>query len=105
MTKLFNIFKKTLFLALFWGKKFFSKKPDCCTQLHMGSSVPRKCLDRWKDGQKDGRTDRTYFLGPFLQRWGSNNGSLIFFKLGFTPCKAEQPLRDMELQGKEAQKD
>ena len=29
----------------------------------------------------------------------------VFFKLGFTPCKAEQPLRGMELQEKEAQKD
>ena len=29
---------------------------------------------------------------------------LFFFKLGFTPCKAEQPLRGMELQEKEAQK-
>ena len=26
-------------------------------------------------------------------------------KLGFTPCKAEQPLQGMELQEKEAQKD
>ena len=26
-----------------------------------------------------------------------------FFKLGFTPCKTEQPLRGMELQEKEAQ--
>ena len=29
----------------------------------------------------------------------------LFFKLGFTPCEAEQPLRGMELQEKEAQKD
>ena len=29
----------------------------------------------------------------------------IFLKLGFTPCKAEQPLQGMELQEKEAQKD
>ena len=28
-----------------------------------------------------------------------------FFKLGFTPCKAEQPLQGMELQEKETQKD
>ena len=28
-----------------------------------------------------------------------------FLKLGFTPCKAEQPLQGMELQEKEAQKD
>ena len=30
--------------------------------------------------------------------------SNAFFKLGFTPCKPEQPLRGMELQEKEAQK-
>ena len=29
----------------------------------------------------------------------------FFFKLGFTSCKAEQPLQGMELQEKEAQKD
>ena len=29
----------------------------------------------------------------------------FFFSLGFTPCKAEQQLRGMELQEKEAQKD
>ena len=29
----------------------------------------------------------------------------FFFKLGFTPCKAQQPLQEMELQEKEAQKD
>ena len=28
-----------------------------------------------------------------------------FFQLGFTSCKAEQPLQDMELQEKGAQKD
>ena len=30
---------------------------------------------------------------------------LYFFKLEFTLCKAEQPLRDMKLQEKEAQKE
>ena len=30
--------------------------------------------------------------------------NFFFFKLGFTPCKAEQPLRGMELQEKKAQK-
>ena len=29
---------------------------------------------------------------------------LSFFKLEFTPCKTEQPLRGMELQEKEVQK-
>ena len=28
----------------------------------------------------------------------------FFFKLGFTPCKAERPLRGMELPEKKAQK-
>ena len=32
-------------------------------------------------------------------------GAIFFFKLRFTPCMAEQPLRGMELQGKDAQKD
>ena len=30
--------------------------------------------------------------------------AMFFLKLGFTPCKAEQPLQGMELQEKEAQK-
>ena len=30
---------------------------------------------------------------------------MTFFLLGFTPCKAEQPLRGMKLLEKEAQKD
>ena len=30
---------------------------------------------------------------------------IVFFNLWFTPCKAEQPLRGMELQEKEAQKE
>ena len=29
----------------------------------------------------------------------------FFFKLGFTPCKVEQPLQGIELQEKETQKD
>ena len=35
----------------------------------------------------------------------SQEGEFLFFKLGFTPCKAEQPLQSMELQEKEARKD
>ena len=31
--------------------------------------------------------------------------SSIFLKLGFSPCKTDQPLQGIELQGKEAQKD
>ena len=30
---------------------------------------------------------------------------LFFIQLGFTPCKAKQPLQGMELQEKETQKD
>ena len=35
---------------------------------------------------------------------GYNMKTVIFEKLGFTPCKAEQPLLGMELQEKEAPK-
>ena len=31
--------------------------------------------------------------------------TLFFFLLGFTPCKAEEPLQGMELQEKETEKD
>ena len=30
--------------------------------------------------------------------------TIVFLKLGFTPCKAEQPLQGMELQETEARK-
>ena len=35
----------------------------------------------------------------FFEKFG-----MLFFKLRFTPCKAEQPLQGMELQEKEALK-
>ena len=35
----------------------------------------------------------------------TNQNILMFFLLGFTPCKAEQPLQGMKLQRKEWQKD
>ena len=40
------------------------------------------------------------------RRWFSNFCRLlrVFFKLGFTPWKAEQPLQGMELQEKEEEK-
>ena len=41
----------------------------------------------------------------FLQCKEFPDVKAVFFKLGFTLCKAEQPLRSMELQEKEAQKD
>ena len=41
-------------------------------------------------------------LKLFSQVLHHNN---FFFKLGFTPCKAEQPLQGVELQEKETQKD
>ena len=30
---------------------------------------------------------------------------MIFFEFGFRPCRAQQPLKGMQLQEKEAQKD
>ena len=42
---------------------------------------------------------------PASDAWAATFKNVdFFFKLGFTPCKAEQPLRGMKLQDKEAQK-
>ena len=40
-----------------------------------------------------------------VKRVEAQTAFFFFFKLGFTPCKAEQPLQDMELEEKEPQKD
>ena len=84
MTKFFNKLKKTLFLAyfcsifqIFGTKRIFPENPDLpcttwygfqapCKSLEKNVDIiPRKHLDRWKDGQKDRRTDRPYFIAPF----------------------------------------
>ena len=46
------------------------------------------------------------FLKWFEHECFSKKTTCLFLKkkLGFTPCKAERPLRGMELQEKEAQK-
>ena len=50
---------------------------------------------------------RVYKKVITMRPWRSQGSCpiLTFFELGFTPCKDEQPLRGMELQEKEAQKD
>ena len=40
----------------------------------------------------------------FAQFFDMLKKKIFLFKLRFTPCKAEEPLRGMELQEKEAQK-
>ena len=73
-----------MFLSHFWSifpnlgaKKIFLENPalsrttsdgflaPCQNLEKTNHSIPRKHLDRWKDGQKDRRTDRPYFTGPF----------------------------------------
>ena len=44
------------------------------------------------------------FYVMYLLRVNMHSVIFFFFELVFTPCKAEQPLRGMELQEKEAQK-
>ena len=82
--KIFQYIQKTLFLALFWpifpifgAKNFFLENPalsrttsygflaSCQNLEKTNNTIPRKRLDRWKDGRKDGRMDRPYFTGPF----------------------------------------
>ena len=45
-----------------------------------------------------------FFCFIYLKESTCETRKNVFFKLGFTPCKAEQPLRGMELQEKKAQK-
>ena len=86
--KIFQYIQKNLFLTHFWpifpilgAKNFFLENPalSCATSYGFLASckniektndtIPRKHLDRWKDGRKDKRmdrrTDRPYFIGPF----------------------------------------
>ena len=49
-------------------------------------------------------TRRFHYFTPVYQK-SPYDLQFIFLKLGFTPCKAEQQLQDMELQEKETQKD
>ena len=52
--------------------------------------------------------ERPYrFHGKKIRKytWVRHSSCHFLKKLGFTPCKAEQPLQGMELQEKEAQKD
>ena len=72
MTKIFQYFQKTLFLAhfeqfsQFWGEKTFFRttsygfQASCRNLEKTNDTIPRKRLDRridrWKDGQEDGRT-------------------------------------------------
>ena len=49
------------------------------------------------------KTCRDFLLEEHCKKLFNLTG--IFLKLGFTPCKAEQPLQGMELQEKETVKD
>ena len=46
-----------------------------------------------------------WFIEFKIKNYLPNLYTIIFFKLGFTPCKAEQPLLGKELLEKEAQTD
>ena len=69
ITKFFNIFKKTMFLAHFWSifPIFLSRTTSygflaSCQNLEKtNETIPRKHPDR----RKDGRTDRPYLIEPF----------------------------------------
>ena len=82
--QIFHQIQKTLFLTLFGSiflilgaKKIFPEilAMSCTTSFEflapcqnlekINYIIPRKCPDRQKNGWKDGRTDRPYFIGPF----------------------------------------
>ena len=71
MTKFSFKFKKSIFWPIFpffGGKNIFLENPALSSTTSYGflasckhlekttDTIPRKCPDRWKDGQKDGQT-------------------------------------------------
>ena len=83
--KFFQYIQKTLSFVHFWpispifgAKNFFLVNPalsrtnsngflaSCQNLEKTNDTISRKCRDRRKDGWKDRRTDRPYFIGPFL---------------------------------------
>ena len=99
MTKFFNMFKKPCFWPIF-GEKFFSRKSGSVTHNINGflalcqnfektnDTILRKCLDRWKHGWKDRKTDRPYFIGPFQLTPGVQKNSRDKEQItqSFQPC-------------------
>ena len=91
----FPIIEKTLFWCIldpfsqFWGqkKKFFQENlalsrttshgilAPCQNLEKIYDTIPRKCTDR----NKDGRTDRPYFIGSFPLPLGSNKQGLCHY--------------------------
>ena len=77
MTKSFNKLKKPCFWPIFGpfpqilGQNFFFQKIRLCHgQLHRGfyhyAKIQKKLMMQFEiTGQKDGRTDRPYFIGSF----------------------------------------
>ena len=85
MTKFFNKLKNTLFLAHFCsiflilgvnklenpaGTTSYGFLAPCQNLEKTNDTIPRKRPDRRKDGWKDGRMGRPYFIGPFWLTMG-----------------------------------
>ena len=101
MTQFFNKFKKPCFWPIFpiyGAKRIFLENLALSRTTSYGFLAPcqiqRKCLDR----QKDGRTDRPYFIGPFWLAPGNQKDSFTrtniwHFSLiinHLTSCKKKQ---------------
>ena len=99
MTKFFNKFKKLPFLVHFpnfWGKIFFPENPPLSHKTSYWFLAPcqnlensnQKRLDKPKDGRKDGRMDRPYFIGPFWLPPGVHKEKVKYVALMvFQACK------------------
>ena len=58
----------------------------------------KKLIDKTKNGEK---VPSVEVIEVILVQ--CNLADIFFWKLGFTPCKAKQPLQGMKLEEKEAQ--
>ena len=72
-------------------------KGQLCLQTHIELMSASQCLGAFVSVAEAQGWNKTLCMPK-------KHMKIIFFQLVFTPCKAEQPLRSMELQEKEAQK-
>ena len=95
MTKLFSKLKKSCFRPIFptfLGEKNLSQEnlnmscttsfrflAPCQTLQKTDNTIPRKYLDKQKDGRTDGRMDRTHFIGPFQPPLGVEKNLNTFY--------------------------
>ena len=105
-----NVIDHCNYTSMAWIQNGFSEKINLCNTYV--NEIYLKYLNKYWNLLK------LYFIGEYhcciqfhfmeynyIFNTPKDRNEFLFFQLGLTPCKADQPLQGMELQEKEAQKD